>query len=646
MQQHILESELPPKGERTVLEAVADGLDALLSPVMSKAFFVSMIVTGIMSIPIFFDVVARFTMSRSLDGIIELEEYFMVLIVFLALGHVQKSGGGHIRIELITCKLSKKFVDLLEAFNNLTCTAFFGLAFWRACLAVIQKQGEHSVMLSIPVSIFIAVAAAGLLLLTLTLLSQTLRDISHNARNGRWLGLLVVVVLAAAFLSFPIWYRQLPVQMSRLGLGVAGMAAMITLLLLGMPIGFAMAIVGFLGLTAISFSPIPALNTLGIAPYSTTASFILAVAPLFICMGLLCSESGISKDLFDSADKWLGHLPGGLIIASLAGCAGFAAVCGDSMATAVTMGSVALPEIRRKKYNSSLACGALAAGGTLGILIPPSMGFIFYALVTEESVGKLFVAGLVPGILLTGMYILCVYVIAKMRPDWAPCGTPVSLREKVLAIKGVIWMVLLFILILGGILCGVFSPTEGAAVGVFMAFFILLLRRRMNRKVLVSVLSQTADITTKLLMILIGVGVLGYFLAASRMPDEMAMLITGHGYNRYVVLVGILGMFCILGCLMNVIPMILLTLPTLFPTIQALGFDPLWFGVVTVIMMEMGQITPPVGVNVFALSSVASDVPMGAIFKGIIPFMASMVVMLALLIVCPGLATWLVDALF
>ncbi|WP_449242616.1 TRAP transporter large permease [Desulfovibrio sp.] len=646
MPPHSCTVEGAPREGRNVFDMLADGLDALLEPVLNKAFLVSLVTVGLMAIPIFFDVLARFVFSESLEGIIELEEYAMVLIVFLALGWSQKKGGGHIKIDLITCKMSPRFVRLLDTFHNLVCTFFFGLVFCRACFTTMTKLGEHSIMLKIPLSVFIAVAAAGLLLLVFTLLSQTLRGISDNLKDKAVFGLLVTVVLAVVFLSFPIWYKLLPVQMSRLGLGAAGMVGMISLLLLGMPIGFAMAVVGFLGLSAIGFNMTPALNTLGIAPYSTTASFILAVAPLFICMGLLCSESGISKDLFDSADKWMGHLPGGLVMAALSGCAGFAAVCGDSMATAVTMGSVALPEMQRKKYNSSLACGALAAGGTLGILIPPSMGFIFYALVTEESVGKLFVAGMVPGVVLTLMYIASVYLIARVRPEWAPRGERASMGVRLKSLKGIIWMVLLFVLILGGILVGVFSPTEGAAVGVVGAFGILALRGRVNRRVMKDVLTQTANITTKLLMILIGVGILGYFLAASRLPDEMAALITGHGYNRYVVLVGILGLYAILGCLMNVIPMILLTLPTIFPTVKALGFDPIWFGVITVIMMEMGQITPPVGVNVFAMSSVAPDVPMGAIFKGILPFMFCMVLMLALLIVFPGMATWLVGVLF
>ena len=424
------------------------------------------------------------------------------------------------------------------------------------------------------------------------------------------------------------------------------MCFMLFLLLLGMPIGFAMSIVGFIGLSVLGFNMSPALNSIGISPYSTAASFIMAVVPLFILMGLLASEAGISQELFDTAYKWLGRLPGGLAVAAIAGCAGFAAVCGDSMATAVTMGSVSLPEMRKKNYSPGLACGALAAGGTLGILIPPSVGFIFYAIVTEESVGKLFIAGIVPGILLALSFILCLWLIGMVRPDLAPRGEAVSFREKLQSLKGVLGMFFLFILILGGILMGVFSPTEGGAVGVAGAFAIALLRRKLTLENLMTACKKTVHITGKLMMILIGVGILGYFLAASRLPFDLARLITDAGYSKYLVLTGIIALYIVLGCLMNVIPMILLTLPAIFPTVKALGFDPIWFGVLTVMIMEMGQITPPVGVNVFALSSVAEGVPMGRIFLGIIPFFICIILMILVLIAYPPLATGLVNLLF
>ena len=632
-------------GKENILDVTADGLERLLDPVTQKMKTVSAVAIGIMSIPIFLDVLARFLLDKSLPGIIEIEEFFMVVIVFMALGATHQKEG-HISIKLLTDHLSPRIRQALEVFNNLTCTFFFSLMAWQMSLATIKKAGEHSAMLKIPVSLFLGMASAGLVALTLVLLIKTLRAVSATAKTGEWTGLILALTASAVLLSFPVWYATLPFQFSRLSLGGMGMVFMMILLFAGMPIGFAMSIVGFLGMSVISFSITPALMTLGTAPYSTTASFILAVAPLFIFMGLLASEAGISQDLFDTANKWLGRLPGGLAMAAIAGCSGFAAVCGDSMATAVTMGSVALPEMKRKKYSSGLACGSLAAGGTLGILIPPSVGFIFYALVTEESVGKLFVAGIIPGILLTFMFMAAIWCIAVIRPDLAPRGEAFSWREKLLSLKGVIGMLVLFIIILGGILVGIFSPTEGGGIGVVGSVIIMTVRRRMSWEAIKRACEQTSSITARLLMILIGVGLLGYFMAASQLPFELAKLVTQNDLNRYLVLACIMGLFALLGCVMNVIPMILLTLPAIFPTVVALGFDPIWFGVLTVVIMEMGQITPPVGVNVFAISSVAEGVSMGSIFFGIIPFFFCMMILLVILTAFPQLATWLVGVFY
>ena len=619
--------------------------DAFLQTLDSKLFLISTIAVGLMSIPIVVDVAARFIFRNSVPGIIELEEFFMVVIVFLSLAHTQRTEG-HIVIDLLTCKLSPKTSRLLETFNHLTCSLFFVLVGWRIVLTAIKKSGEYSVMLSIPAWIPIGISALGVFLLSLVLFRQFLTRISDNLADRAYLGLLLVLVCAVLLATAPFWIKALPWQLSRLQFGVTGMCFMLFLLLLGMPIGFAMSIVGFIGLSVLGFNMSPALNSIGISPYATAASFIMAVVPLFILMGLLASEAGISQELFDTAYKWLGRLPGGLAVAAIAGCAGFAAVCGDSMATAVTMGSVSLPEMRKKNYSPGLACGALAAGGTLGILIPPSVGFIFYAIVTEESVGKLFIAGIVPGFLLALSFILCLWLIGIVRPDLAPRGEAVSFREKLQSLKGVLGMFFLFILILGGILMGVFSPTEGGAVGVAGAFAIALIRRKLTLDNLMSACQKTVHITGKLMMILIGVGILGYFLAASRLPFDLARLITDAGYSKYLVLTGIIALYIVLGCLMNVIPMILLTLPAIFPTVKALGFDPIWFGVLTVMIMEMGQITPPIGVNVFALSSVAEGVPMGRIFLGIIPFFICIILMILVLIAYPPLATGLVNLLF
>jgi tripartite ATP-independent transporter DctM subunit len=408
-----------------------------------------------------------------------------------------------------------------------------------------------------------------------------------------------------------------------------------------MPIGFGMAIAGLLGMFVVYQNVGSALGMLAIASYAKGSHYMFTVVPLFILMGQFAYHSGISEDLFRTGRVWMGRLPGGLAMSSVAGCAGFAAVCGDSLATAVTMGTVALPSMKENKYDISLATGSLAAGGTLGILIPPSAAFIFYAIVTEESIGELFMAGILPGAMLTSIFLLIIFLRTSLNPQLAPPGPSSTLREKIISLKGVLGMLILFLLIMGGILGGIFSPVEGGAVGAVGAFIYAGIKKRLSMAMIKESLFDTLAITCKLLMILIGVGILGYFLAATRLPFEMAEFITGLDVNRYIVFAGVIAMFVLLGCVLNVIPMILLVLPTVFPTITALGFDPIWFGVVCVLVMEMGQITPPIGVNVFAISSVSHDVPMEKIFSGILPFFIGMIFCVLLLVVFPDIALFL-----
>ncbi len=316
------------------------------------------------------------------------------------------------------------------------------------------------------------------------------------------------------------------------------------------------------------------------------------------------------------------------------------------MATAATMASVALPEMREKKYDPGLACAALAAGGTLGILIPPSTGFIFYALVTEVSIGQLFVAGIIPGLLLSAIFIISLLLFAKFRSDLAPRGEATTWGEKLRATKGVVVMLALIALILGGILFGWFSPNEGGAVGAASTFLYALARRRVTWANFKSSLEATVRVTSSLLLILIGVGLLGYFLASTALPFDLADMVVGLNANRYVILAAVVVFYIVMGCIMNVIPMILLILPAIYPSIVGLGYDPVWFGVVVVLLMEMGQITPPVGINVFALSSIATDVPMADIFRRIVPFFFGILFLIFLLSVFPGLVLWLPNLLF
>lgn len=608
--------------------------------------FISCALLFIMPLPVFIDVISRLTFKGSIPGGIEIEEFFMVFIVYLALAFTQIDDG-HIRIEFITERFPPWFRNVLANFTSLLSLFFFTLVCSQLISQGIEKIRieEVSYALEIPIWIFRFVAALGALMMVFVVALEFLKSVQRVLEDHRGLWLIPSIVAASALLIIPM-AGLIPSDMSGAILGVAGMCLLFILLFLGMPIGFGMGLTGFLGMIAVYQGIPPALGNLGIASYNTAASYMLTVVPLFVLMGEFAYQSGISQDLFTTANVWLGRLRGGLAMSSVAGCAGFSAVCGDSLATAVTMGTLAVPEMKKKNYGMRMATGCLAAGGTLGILIPPSVGFIFYAIVTEESIGRLFLAGLIPGVLLAVLFMLTIFITATINPELAPRGEVTTFKEKMVSLKGVVGMLILFVLILGGILAGIFSPVEGGAIGAVGAFVYAALRGRVNKKMIKYSLEETLKITTKLLMILIGVGILGYFLASTRLPFALAEFVTGMQVNKYVIFAAVIILFMILGCLLNVIPMILLVLPTIFPSIVALGFDPIWFGVVCVLTMEMGQITPPIGVNVFAIGSVARDVPMQEIFKGIVPFLICMIVCVILLVIFPQIALFLPNLLF
>ena len=628
------------------LTSAIQRLDSGIDPLIKISNGIAVALLCFMPIPVFLDVIFRLVADASIPGGIELEEMVMAMVIFFSLAH-SHAHGGHIDIDVLTMKLPARVNAVIQTCMMLAASIFLALMAWHLVDQGIQKIMNHQLSFTyhLPVGVFRFIAAIGIALLCLTVFSSFLKNLetSLTNRDGGWaiLGLALVALLAVAPLAG--W-----VNMSWGGgaIGAMGMGTLFMFLFLGMPIGLGMGVTGFLGMIVAYNRLGPSLGMLGIASYDTAGSYMMTVVPMFILMGEFAYRSGISKDLFDTANKWLARLPGGLAISAVAGCAGFAAICGDSLATAVTMSSAALPEMRKHNYDLGLATGSLAAGGTLGILIPPSVGFIFYGIVTEESIGKLFVAGILPGILLALLFIFAIYIRAKRNPSLAPPGEPSTWGEKIKSLKGVSGMLFLFVLILGGMLGGIFSAVEGAAVGAVGAFGLAIIRRRMTFDLMIKAVKDTLSITNKLLLILIGVGILGYFLASTRLPFVLAQVITGLDVNRYIVFAAVIIFYMIMGCLLNVIPMILLVLPTLFPSITALGFDPIWFGVVTVITMEMGQITPPVGVNVFAMAGIATDVPMYTIFRGIFPFFLCMCLCILILTVFPQIATFLPSVLF
>lgn len=422
-------------------------------------------------------------------------------------------------------------------------------------------------------------------------------------------------------------------------IGWIGLFFLVLLIFAKIPIGFVMAIVGFVGL-AILTGWEGACSVIRTLPFNTIGNYSMCVIPMFVLMGELASSSGLTTDLYRSLYTWIGALPGGLAMASVAGCAGFAAVSGSSIATAVTMGTIALPEMRKYKYDDSLATGCIAAGGTLGILIPPSIAFVLYGVMTTQSIGKLLLAGFLPGFILASVFMLIIYIRCRLNESLGPPGPASSLKDKLTAFKG-LWSVLfLFILVIGGMYVGIFTPTEGAGVGAFAALILVLARRRFNWQMFMGSLKSTMQVAVMCIIIITGGMILGRFLAVSRIPYELTTFASGLQVHPIFILLTILVVYTFLGCIMDMFAVIVITVPIVYPLIVSLGFDPIWFGVIVVIMGELGLITPPVGLNVYVISAVAK-VPMYTVFRGITPFIIGMWIVVFLLIAFPQIALFI-----
>lgn len=433
--------------------------------------------------------------------------------------------------------------------------------------------------------------------------------------------------------------------MSDLVIGLGGLAMMFALMVFRMPVGMAMLAAGYFGTVLISGAR--SANALLVTEtFSAASNYSLTVIPLFILMGNIASVAGFSSRLYEAAFAWVGFLRGGLASASIIGCAAFAAVSGSSVATAVTIGKVALPEMKRFRYSDALATGAIAAGGTLGFLIPPSTGFVLYAILTEESIGQLFMAGILPGLLLTALFMAAVALVTLKDPEAGPRGEWVSISMRMRALMRALPLVTVIIVSIGGIYLGVFTPVEAAGIGAGLVILMAIGMRKLDWRMLKQAVSDTVGTTAMLYLIVIGASVLNPFLALTHVPAMLGEAMTSAGLGPYGVLLLIIIAYLVLGMFMDGLAMLVVTIPIFFPIITGLGFDPIWFGVVAVIVIEMGMITPPVGLNVFVVKSVAQDVPMATIFRGVIPFWIAMAVCLLAVIVFPQIALTIPSAMF
>jgi len=427
--------------------------------------------------------------------------------------------------------------------------------------------------------------------------------------------------------------------------GVLGIILLFVLLALRMYIGMAMALVGFLGL-CILVGVGAGINILGITPLAESSSYTLSVIPLFVLMGQFAFLSGISTDIYKSVYTWMGHFRGGMAMATIVACAGFSAVCGSSLATGATMAMVAIPEMKKYKYDPRLATGCVAAGGTLGILIPPSIGFVLYGILTEQSIGRLFMAGFIPGILLTLLFIMVISIQCRIRPEMGPCGPTATWKARIKSLGGTWGMLVLFFVVMGGIYLGIFTPTEAAGIGAFGAFIFVLLKGKLNKDTFLQSLLDTGKTTAMIFLIIIGANIFSSFLGLTKLPMLLADFTANLPLPRILILAGIILVYLALGCVMDCYAIMILTVPILFPVIEALRFDPIWFGVLMVIVLEVGLITPPVGLNVFVIKGAAPDVPLTAVFRGILPFLIAAFVAIVLIIAFPQIATYLPDRMW
>ena len=424
-----------------------------------------------------------------------------------------------------------------------------------------------------------------------------------------------------------------------MSVSIIGFVSLLILILLRTPISFAMGFVGFFGFLWLNdFNWIASLSMSARRIIDTSQDYGLSVIPLFILMGNLVTKAGLSKELYKASYSFLGHFRGGLSMATIVACGGFSAICGSSLATAATMAKVSMPQMRRYGYSDSLATASIAAGGTLGILIPPSVILVIYGIMSEQSIRELFAAGFIPGLLGIVLYLGAVYWTVWRNPKAGPRGDRMNSKQRLQSLKGVWGILLLFGVVMGGIYGGVFTPTEAAGIGAAGAFIIALLRRSLTLKSTFNVLYETAATTSSLFMVVIGALIFSTFITRAGLPDQLLQLITGNDISPMMVIFMILGIYILLGCVFESLSMLLLTIPIFYPVVESLGFDLVWFGIVVVVVTEISLITPPVGLNVFVLSGVLKDVKTSTIFKGVTPFWIADIIRLSLITLIPAIS--------
>jgi len=607
--------------------------------------FVSGAAVIMIMLVIVIDVISRNVFNISLAGAIETVRVLMILAVFGGMAYTALKNS-HVRVDIFINRFSPLVKQsIVAAADLLAVGVIFVVSIGTFVEAkTLWHEQANTGLLRIPFAPFAFATALFLLLFAFALLIDFLEKTGELvARGAGMVRVVTPIVLVNAVLFFlALDPSVIPIRLSSGLIGILSLLFMFGLIFLGVHIGAAMAFITLFGLSYL-VSPEAGLTLLSMTSQSIASDYIWSVFPLFAFLGIMASSIGFGKDVYQTAYKWLGHLPGGLAVATVAGCGGFAAIVGDSTTGVVAMSAISYPEMKARNYNIRLSTGCICAGGALGILIPPSLGLLVYGIITEQSIGRLFLAAIVPGILEALALMLYIVVVCKIKPELGPPGSRSSVSEKLGSLKKSWHVIVLFIIVLGGIYSGLFTAYEAAAIGSFAVMVMGVFTKRARLKTFFSSIIEASMMTALILFIFVYANALGQLLAVSQVPITLANFVTGLEINRYGTLLAIYALYLLLGCVMNVIPAMILTLPILFPTVMNLGFDPIWFGINVTILLEIGVLTPPIGMNVFAMSGILKEVPINTIFRGVFPFWIVMLLVLAILTIFPQISLFLVN---
>ncbi|MFC1902200.1 TRAP transporter large permease subunit [Chloroflexota bacterium] len=597
---------------------------------------------------IFVEVIMRYFFNSPITMTWEITGLMMLIVVYLGIAHTQ-SQKGHISIDIITGRLSLPGRLTMENITTLISIGTFIILIWRTskyAIAALSKGIVFAPFLPVPTAPFAAIVSIGCVLLCLLLIRDLLKNmvgvLRLNVSSYMWLlmfGIPVIVLIAAIFFMQPeLWKINLPL------LGVIGVAFSLALFVAGMPISFALILSGMLFIGHISGTNV-AFNTVGSELFRTTTNYTWAVIAFFVLMGFICLQAGFGEDMYHAANKWFGHLPGGLAVATVTACTGFAAIVGEPLSATTTMGATALPEMRKYGYDDRLSAGTIAAGSTLGPMIPPSLTFIIYGIITQQSIGKLLISGIVPGLLLAVSFVLVIYFWVKKNPNLGPSASKATWSDRLTSSRAGIPVLLLFLLVIGGIYAGIFSPCEGGAIGAIGSFTFGLLLRRFTWKKFINALLGASAVVSMVFLLLGGAIVFTRFVAWCNLPDVTRQVMMALPLHPSVILIIILTIFFLLGFVIDTNPLVLIGVPILHPIAVTLGYDPILVTVLIVIMIHVGMITPPVGFSLFALKTVSKDIPIGTIYSGVFPFVIATMVVACLIFIFPNIAIWLPNIL-